>query len=396
MKPEEVDKVKRVYAKVDLDAIRQNILNMNNAIKPGTKIVGVIKTDGYGHGSVPIAHVLEEMDCVWGYAVATVEEAEKLRDNEINKPILILGYTFPYGYEYMISNGIRPAVFREDMLEELNEAAAHIGIKAPIHIKVDTGMSRIGIRPDESGLSFVKKALACENLLVEGLFTHFARADEIDKSKAYEQFELFTSFAEKIKNETGYDIPFVHCSNSAGIVELPDVNLDLVRAGITLYGLAPSNEVDMGRVPLKPVMELKSHIVYIKKLEAGRAISYGGTYVTDKDTLIATVPIGYGDGYPRSLSGKGEVIIRGLRAPICGRVCMDQMMVDVSNIPGVQMGDEVTLVGHDGCEYISMEEIGDLSGRFNYEFACDIGTRVPRVYVMNGEVTEIILEGKQI
>lgn len=396
MKPEEIDSIARIYAKVDMDAIKNNVLNMAATLKPGTKIVGVIKTDGYGHGSVPIGRMLEKMDIVWGYAVATAEEAVKLRENDIDKPILILGYTFPYANEYIISHGIRPAVFREDTLKQLDETAAKLGITAPVHIKVDTGMSRIGIRPDDTGMDFVKAALACKNLKVEGILTHFARADEADKTEALEQFDRFVSFVSGIKEETGYEIPLVHCSNSAGIVELPQVNLDLVRAGITLYGMAPSDEVDMNRIRLYPAMELKSHIVYIKKLKAGSRVSYGGTYTAAGDMLLATIPVGYGDGYPRSLSNRGEVIIRGKRAPICGRVCMDQMMVDVTDIPDAAMGDAVTLVGRDGGEYISMEEIGEKSGRFNYEFACDISPRVPRVYISDNEVTEIVLEGKRI
>ena len=274
---------------------------------------------------------------------------------------------------------IRPAVFREDMLEQLSAAAKAAGKKIKIHIAVDTGMSRIGIFPDETGLDFVKKALETEGLQVEGMFTHFARADEADRSFTEEQLEKFVWLTEAVKERLGYDIPIRHCSNSAGIIEYPHANMTMVRAGITLYGLWPSDEVRKDIVPLEPVMSLRSHIIYIKEISAGTPVSYGGTWAPDHTVRLATVPVGYGDGWPRSLSNKGYVLIRGQKAPIRGRVCMDQFMVEVTDIPDAAEGDEVTLIGRDGDAYISMEEVGDLSGRFNYELACDINPRVPRV-----------------
>lgn len=380
------EQYQRVYAAVDLSEVRRNMDRMYGKLSPGTKMIGVIKTDGYGHGAVPIGRELETLSYVFGHATATAEEAFLLRRAGLKKPILILGYTFPYCYKELIRQEIRPAVFRRDMLEELNACAGKLGKKAFVHVKVDTGMSRIGIRADEEGLAFMDWALDLQHIVVEGIFTHFARADERDKKSANEQLYRFTEFVEKVKCRTGKEIPIEHCSNSAGILTMPEANLSAVRAGITLYGLSPSEEVTKDCLSLQPVLSLKSHLVYIKEVEAGTPVSYGGTYVTKKRMRIATVPVGYGDGYPRSLSNKGYVLIRGKRAKILGRVCMDQFMVDVSDISGVVEGDEVTLIGRDGSEEITMESLGTLSGRFNYELACDLGKRIPRIYLKDGEV----------
>lgn len=372
----------RVRAEVDLDAIQFNMDSMHKNLKNGTLMTAVVKTDGYGHGAVEIAKKLQHLYYLWGYAVATYEEAEEIRAAGITKPILILGYVFAEDYPGLVKDGIRPAVFREDMLEQLNEAAAARGVKLKIHLAVDTGMSRIGVRPDDSGLEFVKKAMSCKNLDIEGMFTHFAKADMAEGAEATRlQYERFTHFEERIRTELGLNIPLVHCSNSAALITYRDMNLDMVRAGITLYGLWPSNEVDRTIVPLKPALSLKSHIAFVKSLEPGESVSYGGTFTAKTRMRVATIPVGYGDGYPRSLSNKGYVLIRGQKAPILGRVCMDQFMVDVDAIPDACEGDEVTLLGRDGEQVITAEELGDLSGRFNYELCCDLSRRVPRVYL---------------
>ncbi len=376
----------RVWAQVDLDAVLYNMESMHRNLTPGTKMIGVIKTDGYGHGAVQIGRELEKLDYVAGYAVATAEEAFILRHAGLRKPILILGYTFPYCYEELIRQEIRPAVFREDTIEELSACAKRVGKPAKVHVKVDTGMTRVGIRPDDDGFRFVEMALRTEGIEIEGMFTHFARADEADKTSAREQLGRIRDFMERVESKLHYSIPVKHCSNSAGIVELPEANMDAVRAGITLYGLWPSEQVARNIVDLRPVLSLKSHIVYVKEVEAGVPVSYGGTYVTPERMRVATVPVGYGDGYPRGLSNKGYVLIRGRRAPILGRVCMDQFMVSVQEIPEAAEGDEVTLIGADGVERITMEELGELSGRFNYELACGLGRRIPRVYVKNGQI----------
>ena len=372
----------RIWAQIDLDAVLYNMENMRANISADAKIVAVLKTNGYGHGAVPIMKELEKIPYVWGYAAATFEEAKELRENGATKPIILLGYVFPYCYRELAELEIRPACFRDDMLRDLSEAAEAAGKPILIHIALDTGMGRIGIRPNDVGLEFVRRAINTPGVVVEGMFTHFAKADETDHGPTYRQIELYKSFEERIRTELGYQIPLCHCSNSAGIIEFPEANMNLVRAGITLYGLWPSDEVSREIVPLRPVMTLYSKIVYIKEVPPGRGISYGGTFTTTKEkTSIATIPAGYGDGYPRSLSGKGYVLICGQKAPILGRVCMDQMMVDVSEIPQAREGSLCTLIGTDHGEKITMEALGDLSGRFNYELACDINARVPRICV---------------
>ena len=386
---EKLESYQRVWAEVDLDAIWENMVHMKENIAEKTKILAVIKTDGYGHGGVPIAKMLEQLDFMFGYAAATYEEAHVLREAGVKKPILILGYTFPYCYEELIREEIRPAVYRRDTVEELAAAAAKVGQKAKVHIKVDTGMGRIGITPDEEGLEFVRFLIEHPELEVEGIFTHFAKSDEADKTSANHQLELFQNFIDKIQTELGITIPVKHCSNSAAILEMPQANMDMVRAGITTYGLYPSEEVSKDIVPLRAAMSLYSHIVYCKTIHSGQSVSYGGLFTAQKDTRVATIPVGYGDGYPRSLSGKGYVLIHGKKAPILGRVCMDQFMVDISEIPEAMDGDKVTLLGMDGTERITAEELGELSGRFNYEFVCDLGKRIPRVYIQHGEITEV-------
>lgn len=375
----------RVCAYVDLTAIHDNMDHMKANINKNTKMIGVIKADGYGHGAVPIAKELEPLDYMFGFATATIEEAMILRKCGIKKPILILGYTFPCSYEEMIKNQIRPAVFKLDMAQKMSEAAMRVGQKIMVHIKVDTAMSRIGIKPDESGLQFINQLKKLPGIEIEGIFTHFAKADEADKTAVFEQLKRYRDFLSEVEKQCQIKIPLKHCSNSAGIIELPDANMDIVRAGITLYGLWPSDEVDKGIVSLKPALSLKSHIVYIKTIEKGTQVSYGGTFEAEKQMRIATIPVGYADGYPRSLSNKGYVLIRGQKAQIIGRVCMDQFMVDVTDIEGVQEYDEVTLIGQDGDNHIFAEELGDLSGRFNYELVCDLGKRIPRVYLKDNK-----------
>ena len=372
----------RAWAEIDLDALLFNIESIQEKIAKDTKMIAVIKTDGYGHGAKQIAQVLEEEQQVWGYAVATAEEAFILRDSKIQKPILALGYTFPYSYERFIKEDIRSTVFTLDTAKELSDIAVKNKKNCKIHLKIDTGMTRIGINPDAEGLALIRQICALPSLEIEGIFTHFATADESDKTKTYHQMQLFQEFAEQVEQEIQQKIPMKHCSNSAGIVELPEANMDAVRAGIILYGLWPSDIVQANnRIQLKPMFTLKSRVVYVKTVPKGQEISYGGTYTTMRETKVATICIGYGDGYPRSLSNVGVVLLQGQRVPILGRVCMDQFMVDVTdlNLP-VCVGDIVTLIGKDDRECITMEELGKLSGSFNYELVCDIGKRIPRIY----------------
>lgn len=369
----------RVYAGINLSAVLHNLEEMHKNIDRNTQIVAVIKTDGYGHGALPIARAIEHVPYLWGYAVATADEAMALIDDGRKKPILILGISFAEQFDAIIRNDIRPCVCDFDTAKKLSEIAVAKNKICHIHIKIDTGMSRIGFQVNEETANIIADIAKLPNLDIEGLFTHFANADELDKEPTFLQMELFDQMSQML-TERGVVIPIKHCSNSAGIVDIPAANMNMVRAGIILYGLWPSDEVNKRSMDLQPVMSLKSHISYIKDLEEGRKVSYGGTYVTPCTKRIATVPVGYGDGYARSLSNKGYVLVRGQKAPICGRICMDQFMIDVSHIDGVKVGDAVTLLGQDGQHRITMEELGDLSERFNYEFACLLTPRVPRVY----------------
>lgn len=373
----------RIYAKIDLDAVRHNLDAIYKLLKPDTKVIAVIKTDGYGHGAPAIATELEPVEYLYGFAVATAEEALQLRRHGIQKPILILGYVFPEHYPQLIEQDIRLTVFTQEMAEQLAKDAQKLNKDVLIHIKIDTGMNRIGMQVKEESVKIIAQIASLPHIIPEGIFTHFARADETDKSAAKEQFAQFTQMI-KMTEDAGIHIPYHHCANSAGIIDLPQTHMDLVRAGIILYGLWPSEEVQKERIDLQPVLELFSHVAYVKQLEAGKSISYGGAYTTKKTQTIATIPAGYGDGYPRSLSNQGYVLIHGKKAPIVGRVCMDQFMVDVTDIPQVKTGDKVVLAGKDGEEVITLETLAKLSGRFHYEFTCCLSKRIPRVYYKNG------------
>lgn len=374
----------RVYATVNLDAVASNMRSMRDNLPASTLIMGSVKADGYGHGSVPVAKTIEPY--VFGYAVATIDEGIILRRHGINKTILILGVTHESRYEDLLRYDIRTAMFQYEKAKKLSDLALKQGKKAVVHLALDTGMSRIGMKADREHAKEAAAIAALEGIEVEGLFTHFARADETDKSAYEEQYRRYKEFLGYLK-ELGVKIPIRHCSNSAGIVESLESNhMDMVRAGIAIYGVYPSDEVDHNSVKLTPAMEIKSCITYIKEIEAGTAVSYGGTFVADHTMKVATIPVGYGDGYVRSLSGKGDVLIHGKRAAILGRICMDQFMVDVTDIPDVQEDDEVTLLGSDGAECITMEELAEKSGGFHYEMICDIGKRIPRVYLKDGKV----------
>lgn len=377
----------RVYAKIDLDAVAWNMEQMKKNLKEGTEMVAVIKTDGYGHGAVQVASMLESYDYVWGYAVATLDEAVVLRAAEIQKPILVLGCIFPDQYWEMLKYEIRMNVYTKEMAEAISALAVEKGEQAYVHIKLDTGMARLGFSAEESSIEEIKEIAELPNLVLEGVFTHFAKADEEDKTFTMMQLEKFEWMTQRLEEE-GVTFPYVHASNSAGIIDVRRADYNLVRAGIAIYGLYPSEEVDKEKVQLKPALSLKSHIAFVKDIPAGTPVSYGGDFVSEHQMRIATIPIGYGDGYPRSLSDTGYVLIRGKKAPIIGRICMDQFMVDVSDIPEVKFGDKVTLVGRDQEEYLPVEKLSELSGRFNYEFVCDLGKRIPRVYVQDGKVEE--------
>ena len=365
----------RVWAEIDLDAVRENLLSMHENMKEDCTIMAVMKTDGYGHGAVPIAKDIEDIPFLFGFATATVDEAMELRNAGVKKPILILGYTFPETYETVVKNDIRPAILSYEMAYRYDEEAKKQGKVFPVHIKIDTGMGRLGFQVDKDSVEEIVKISELKNLELEGIFTHFAKADEEDKTFTREQTELFEEMIRTLFDR-GVDFKIHHASNSAGILEFPEANFDMVREGITLYGLWPSEEMDHD-FPLKASLSLYSRIVSVKEFAAGHPISYGGTYITDDDTTVAVVPVGYGDGYARLLSGKGYVLIRGKRAPILGRVCMDQMMVDVTDIPEARFLDKVTIFDAD----LSVEELAEKAGTIPYEIICQLTDRVERIEI---------------
>lgn len=375
----------RVYADIDLDAIYENVKNAKALLKKDTKMMAIVKADGYGHGAVEVARQIDEL--VDAYGVAILEEGIELRKAGFTKPILILGYTPKPLYPAMIRYDIATAVFTMEMAKEISDTAVAMHKNANIHIKLDTGMSRIGFAITKESKEIIEQIAKLPGIEIKGCFSHFARMDEKDKTKANEQFAKFTKMVNALEKD-GVDLGIRHISNSAGIMEAPEVQMDMVRNGICLYGLYPSEEVQKERLPLKPAMELKAYVSYVKTLEPGVEIGYGGTYTTTKKTRVATIPVGYADGYSRCLSGKGSVLIHGKKVPILGRVCMDQFMVDVTDIDNVCVGDRVTLFGKDGDSCITIEEISAMAHSFNYEFVCDIGKRIPRVYYRHGKVIE--------
>ena len=376
------NKYYRVYAEINLDAIVKNVDNLMALTKENTGALAVVKADGYGHGDVAVAKAVAQK--VTGYAVATLDEAVNLRENGVKKPILVLGYVDPYEFDILVSYEITATVFDVETAQLLADAARVQKKQAHCHIKVDTGMRRIGLEPDENGITIVKQITALKELSADGIFTHFAASDETDKTSAEHQFKLFTDFTGRLEKE-GIHFTYRHCANSAAVIDMPQVDLDMVRLGIAMYGMYPSDEVKKEKVELFPALDLKSHITMVKEIPAGEKVSYGGTFTTTRTTKLATVSVGYGDGYPRALSSKGYVLVRGQKAPIVGRVCMDQMMVDVTDIENVTRADIVTLIGKDGDAEITVEEIAALAGTFNYEFVCDLGKRIPRSYYLNGE-----------
>lgn len=375
----------RVCANIDLDSIVYNMEQMKQHIGEDAQLVAVIKTDAYGHGAVPIAHVLEGLSYVWGYATASLDEAVVLRKAGIGKPILVLGCVFPDQYEEMVEQEIRAAVYMEEMAEAVSQIAVRLGKKAYLHVKIDTGMGRIGFAATKDSANVIAGLSKLPNIELEGIFTHFAKADETDQTYTHEQYRRFRLVLDELERQNIH-IPFVDCDNSAGIIDYPQYCHNLVRAGISMYGMYPSDEVGKDKISLKPALELVSHITFIKTVEKGTAISYGGIFIAPKQMRVATIPVGYGDGYPRSLSNLGEVLIHGKRAKILGRICMDQFMVDVTDIPEVAFMDRVVLIGQSQDECISVEELGEKSGRFHYEFVCCLSKRIPRNYVKDGRI----------
>lgn len=372
-----MEKYQRTYAKIKLQAIKNNIDEVKKTLEENVKLMVVIKADGYGHGASIIGDFLK--DKVDYFGVATIEEAIELRKSQIDVPVLILGYTSKEQYLDLINYDITQTIYNLKMAQELSRCAVECNKKVKIHIALETGMHRIGFDVNEESIKDVKKISKMDNLIMEGVFTHFSCADEKDKSYSLMQLEKYTEFLNMLE-QSDIDIPIKHICNSAGIIEFNNKQFNMVRSGIITYGLYPSEAVNKEYFKLQPALEWKSRVINVFEVGGNRGVSYGKTFVTQGKTKIATVSIGYADGYMRSLSSKGRVLIHGEYAPIIGRICMDQMMIDVTHIKDVQIEDEVTLVGKDSEKMITIEEVAKVAGSFNYEFACGIGKRVKRIY----------------
>ena len=368
----------RCYAEISLEAIGHNIREVKKRLPEGVKLLGVVKANAYGHGAVPVASYLENQ--VDYFATATIEEAVELRENGISAPILILAYVSPSQYGDLVEYDITQTIDSYAQALALEKEAARQNRKAKAHLAVDTGMTRIGFQVTEHDADEAAKIADLPHIELEGMFTHFSCTDQEDKTYCSMQMEKYDKMTALLA-ERGVTIPLRHICNSAGIMEFDDHRFEMVRSGIITYGIYPSEEVKKERLDLIPALSWKSHVIHVKEVGPGIGVSYGATYVTEKPmTRIATVSAGYADGYPRALSNQGCVLIHGKKAPIIGRICMDQMMVDVTDIPDVQVEDVVTLVGTDGDETITIEEIANPAARFNYEMLCDISSRVTRVY----------------
>ena len=370
--------------KIDLDIISRNFDAVRE--KAGVPVMAVVKADAYGHGAIQVARLLQNKCSFFG--VSSMLEAMELRQAGLHNPILILGHTPVSAFPTAIENGIRPAIFHYEDALALSEAALALDTKAPFHFAVDTGMSRLGFQATEASADLCAKIAGLPGLEPEGLFSHFATADCEDLSRARQQAELFHWFDSELKKR-GVQIPIRHLDNSAGLMNFP-YHYEMVRSGIVTYGMYPSGEVSPDLLKLEPALQFLSRVTHVKTLPAGREISYGGTYVTDKPTTVATIPVGYADGYRRKLSGKFYVLIHAQRVPILGRICMDQMMVDVTHIPDVNVNDRVALVGKFDDEEITMEAIAEAADSFNYEFVCGISRRVPRIYVSEGKTVHSV------
>ena len=378
----------RVTAEIDLDAVAYNIKNIRKKVKKETMIMGVVKADAYGHGAVEVSKVLLYNGADW-LGVAMIDEAVQLRKNNIMVPILILGYTPEAEIEDVVRYDIIQTVFSYEMAKMVSDAAVKLGKTAKIHIKVDTGMGRIGFIPEESIGDEVLKISKLPNIEINGIFTHFSTSDEKDKTFTKLQYDRFKYAIDEIEKK-GINLAIKHCANSAAIMDFDDLGFNMVRAGIILYGMYPSDDVMKENLSLRPVMSIKTHISYVKKVGKNIPVSYGRTYYTDKESVIATVPVGYADGYIRKMQNGGRVIVNGHYANIVGRVCMDQFMIDITDIPNVSSGDEVILMGSDGKLSITAEEIANVLDTINYEVVCMIGKRVPREYIKNNEIIKTV------
>ena len=383
-----MDNMQRAWVEVNLDSIAHNVRQIKSILKPGTKLMGVVKADAYGHGVYTVSKTILESGAD-SLAVALIDEAVQLRKYGIDAPVLILGNSAESSIEDLIEYDIMPSVFTLEFAKLLSKKASECGKELKVHVKVDTGMGRIGFvygddkaQCDET-LDAIKEIYNLPGIKLEGLFTHFATADEADETYTKVQFEHFCKLCSRLE-EMGINIPVKHTANSAAQIRFEDMQLDMVRAGIILYGMYPSEEKVFGELDLRPAMTFKTMVTYIKEMEKDSAISYGKTYVTPSKKKIATIAIGYADGYSRLLSDKAQVSVDGVICPQVGRICMDQCMIDVTNVNNINIGDEVTLFGGE----IPVEDIAAKMGTINYEVVCMVGNRIPRVYIKDKKIVD--------
>lgn len=382
-----LDETRPVWAEINLDNLAHNIKEVRKHTRKEALVTAVVKANGYGHGAVDIARTFLDNGGD-RLAVAMLTEAIELRNAKIMEAILILGYTPRSQYEKVIEHDLIQTIYSYEDAKHMSKKALELNKTANIHIKLDSGMGRIGFDNTDKSLEEILKISKLPNIYIEGIFTHFAKADEKDKGFTREQFNKFDNMVKKLE-EAGLEIPTKHVSNSASIIDLPEYNLDMVRAGVMLYGFYPSDEVNKEEINLKPAMTLKTRISHIKTVAKNTSISYGGIFVTDKESKIATIPIGYADGFTRLLTEKAEVYINGKRTKVVGKICMDQCMIDLTDIPDVKLNDEVVLFGYGKEGYPHVDEIAEKVGTINYEIVCMVGRRVPRVYLSNGKIINI-------
>lgn len=378
--------IRPVWAEVNLDNIINNIKEIKKNIN-GEEIIAVVKANAYGHGAVDVAPVLIENGAD-RLAVAMLSEALELREAGIKVPILILGYTDVAFSEMLINNDIEQTVYSLDYAKELSKKAEALGKIAKIHIAVDTGMGRIGFLPNEKSVEEVVEISKLSNLRITGIFTHFSNADEQDKSYAHNQIEKFNSFINEIEKRE-VNLGLKHISNSASIIDIEDAHYNAIRPGIILYGYYPSDYINKDKLKLMPALSLKCQVIHVKELPKGEYIGYGRKFRTERDSVIATLPIGYADGYVRGLYEKAHVIINGKLAPVVGKICMDQCMIDVTDVGPVKVGDEVVLLGEDNGVKNNADDIAKMLDTINYEILCMIGRRVPRIYIKDGKMVNV-------
>jgi len=383
----DLKKIRAAWAEVDLDALAHNMREVKRLAAKGALVTAVIKADGYGHGAKKVAQTLLDNGAD-RFAIAVLDEGIELRRAGFKVPILVLGFTDKERAEEVVANDLEQAAYSWDLAEALSKEAVRQGKTVKVHIKIDTGMGRIGLQPNSDSVQLIKKISQLPNLAIEGIFTHFAVADTVDKLYTEGQYEKFNWICSELDKEN-VKINIRHCGNSATIIDLPNMHMNMVRAGIMLYGLKPSDEVMLDRLELKQVMSLKVRITHVKEIEAGQSVSYGRRFIAERKSKIASLPIGYADGYTRMLSGKAEALVKGKRVPVVGRICMDQCMIDVTGIENVSVGDEVVLFGKQEDGFIHIDELADKLGTINYEIVCMIGKRVPRVYIKDGKIVDV-------